>query len=503
MRVLHVASEVYPLAKTGGLADVTAALPLAQRELGIDARILIPGYPNAIDRSSHPREVARFDNLLGCGAMRLLAATIPNTHIPVWLVDCPLLYDRASGIYQDADGNDWHDNALRFALLNHVAAEIAAGAAGIHWRPDVVHCHDWHAGLVPLLLAKREGQQPLSVLTIHNLAYQGLFAPGHFQNTGLPTDPETLAATEFYGRRSYLKGGIVAACALTTVSPTYAKEILTPEFGCGLDGLLRIRADSLTGIMNGVDYNIWDPASDPYITHHYSACDVTPKQACKAAIQEEMGLEVSADTPLVAFMSRLAHQKMPDIVLEAIPTLLAHGIQFALVAEGASEYESGFRELSSQYPGRAFARINYDERLTHQLLAGADILLHPSRFEPCGLLPIYAMRYGTLPIVRRIGGTADSVVDTTAWTIHDNIATGFSFEPPVADELIACVIRALSIYRLPPIWRKIQTCAMRQDFGWERPARAYVELYRSVEMPVCTKNSIRLDARQRRDNLAA
>ena len=391
--------------------------------------------------------VARY-NLLDCGEIRLLAGTIPNTEIPVWLADCPLLYDRAGGIYQDADGNEWHDNALRFALLSHVAAEIAAGTAGIHWRPDVVHSHDWHAGLVPLLLAERAGQQPSTVLTIHNLAYQGLFAADRFQDTGLAGDPETLAATEFYGQLSYLKCGIVAANALTTVSPTYAKEILTPEFGCGLDGLLRTRADSLTGILNGVDYRIWEPAHDPHVAHRYSACDITPKQACKAAIQEEMGLEVSSGTPLVAFMSRLAHQKMPDIVLEAIPTLLAHGIQFALVAEGASEYESGFRELCSQYPGRAFARINYDEGQTHRLLAGADILLHPSRFEPCGLLPIYAMRYGTLPIVRRIGGTADSVVDTTVRTIHDNIATGFSFEPPVADELIACVLRALQMYRL-------------------------------------------------------
>jgi starch synthase len=480
MRVLHVASEVFPLAKTGGLADVSAALPAALNELGIDARLVLPGYPLAIERAAHPQEVARFDGLLGCDDVRLLAARLPDSGIRVWLVDCPSLYGRNGGLYQNEDGRDWHDNALRFALLNHVAAHIADGSADERWQADIVHAHDWHAGLVPLLLAARAGQRPASVLTIHNLAYQGLFAAEELGRLALPNGSAVRSSLEFYGSLSFLKAGISWADALTTVSPTYAREILTPDYGCGLDGLLRERSARLSGIMNGADYRVWDPGNDVHLPATYTAHKIAGKRDCKAAIQNEMALTPSPETPLLAFASRLAHQKMPDVVLDALPALLAEGIQLALVADGDAGYANRFRDLAACFPGQVSVQIGYEEGLGHRLLAGADMLLHPSRYEPCGLSPIYAMRCGTLPIVRRSGGLADSVVDADQNNIKEGIATGFSFSQPTAHDLIACVQRAVSVYRQPIVWRKIRSHAMRQEFGWGRPAQAYADLYRRL-----------------------
>jgi len=477
MRVLHVAAECFPLAKSGGLADVTAALSSALRASGIDARLLLPGYPQAIARALDPRVVARLDGLLDCGEVRLLEAWAPDGDVPLWLLDCPRLYARDGGLYQDGEGREWPDNARRFALLGHAAAMLATGTAGIGWRPDVVHGHDWHAGLAPLLLSLGARPRPATVLTIHNLAYQGLFPAAAFGELGLPHDPGLFAQMEFYGSLSFLKAGIGSADALTTVSPTYAREIVTPEYGSGLDGLLRARADRLVGIMNGVDYRVWDPGTDPYLPRNFSAHHISGKRACKEAIQAELGLEAAADVPLVAFVSRLAHQKMPDIVLEAMPALLDLGIQFALVAEGDRGYEAQFRALAAENPGRVAARLGYEEPLAHRLIAGADILLHPARFEPCGLAPIYAMRYGAIPIVRRSGGMCDSVVDALATESHHELATGFAFTEPTADALIACVAQALPCYRQPILWRKMQLRAMRRDFGWEEPARAYGKLY--------------------------
>lgn len=500
MRVLHVASEVFPLAKTGGLADVSAALPAALNDLGIDARLLLPGYPQVIERAANPSEIARFNGLLGCGDVRLLSTRLPDTGVHVWLVDCPVLYGRKGGIYQNEDGRDWHDNALRFALLNHVAALVADGSANTRWRPDIVHAHDWHAGLVPLLLSTRSGPRPASVLTIHNLAYQGVFAADELGKLALPNDRNISSTLEFYGQISFLKAGICWADALTTVSPTYSHEILTPEYGCGLEGLLSERVACLTGIMNGADYRVWDPGNDVNLTHRYTPRQISPKRACKTAIQKEMGLEPSPDTPLIAFMSRLAHQKMPDVVLEALPALLAGDIQFALVAQGDADCERRFRELATAYPGQVSVQIGYEEALAHRLLAGADMLLHPSRFEPCGLAPIYAMRYGTLPIVRRSGGLADSVVDVDPNNIKDGMATGFSFNQPTVHDLIACIRRALSLYREPIAWRKIRSCAMRQDFGWSRSAQAYADLYRSL---VTAPAEIEIEQRVERAKLIA
>jgi starch synthase len=477
MRVLYIASEVYPFAKTGGLADVSAALPAALRELGIDVRLLVPGYTQAIAQASDPQDVLSLGNPLGCGEVRLLETYLPQADVPVWLVDCPALYCRSGGLYQSETGEEWPDNALRFALLNHVAAALVREPKR-GWIPDLVHANDWHAGLTPLLLARGGRPHPATLFTIHNLAYQGLFEPREVAPLDLPAD--AYSAMEFYGRISFLKAGIQSADAITTVSPTYASEILTPEYGCGLDGLLRERASALTGILNGVDYRIWDPSIDPYLACNYSARSVAAKADCKRAIQMELGLALDADMPLMAFMSRLVHQKMPDVVLDVLPDLIEEGMQFVLVAEGENGYQTRFRELAARYPGSVAVSIGYREDLGHRLLSGADLLLHPSRFEPCGLVPIYAMRYGTIPLVRKSGGLADSVTDASPGAIRQGTATGLAFQDPSMADLASCIRRALSLYRQPILWRRIQAAAMRQDFSWNRSAEAYANLYRSL-----------------------
>ena len=477
MRVLYIASEVFPLAKTGGLADVAASLPIALRELGVDIRLLVPGYRQALERAHPLEEIIDLGDPLGCGEVRLLGTRLPHVDLPVWLIDCPSLYNREGGLYQSDNGEDWPDNALRFALLNHVAAGIA-NEPGRAWRPDLIHCNDWHAGLVPLLLAGRDRPRPATLFTIHNLAYQGLFSAHDMARLDLPS--HAYSAMEFYGRISFLKAGIQSADAITTVSPTYATEILTPEYGCGLDGLLRERSPVLSGILNGIDYGVWDPSTDPYLACNYSARSVAAKADCKRSIQQELGLEPQSDMPLMAYMSRLVHQKMPDVVLETLPRFLEEGLQFVLVAEGDHGYQNEFRALAARYPGRVAIQIGYREALGHRVLAGADMLLHPSRFEPCGLVPMYAMRYGTVPVVRRSGGMADSVVDASPNAIRQGSATGFSFDDPVKDDLEACILRAIELYGQPISWRRVQACGMRQDFSWKRSAAAYLELYRAL-----------------------
>jgi starch synthase len=477
MRVLFVTAEVYPLAKSGGLADVSAALPVALKDHGFDVRVLMPAYRQALERISSAREIIRLGDPLGYGETRLLETYLPISKLPVWLVDCPTLYNRGGGLYQDENNCDWPDNDRRFALLNRVAAGIANAPRG-RWRPDIVHANDWHAGLGPLLVRAQKRNRPATVFTIHNLAYQGVFGSERVEQLGLAAD--SFAEMEFHGKLSFMKAGISSADAITTVSPTYAKEILTPEYGCGLDGLLRERVSRLSGILNGVDYNIWDPSVDPHLARNYTARSVASKGVNKRATQTELGLDIAPEKPLLAFMSRLVHQKMPDIVLEALPQLIEDGMQFALVAEGDNEYEERFRQLAVNYPGSVAVQIGYEEQLAHRLLAGADILLHPSRFEPCGLVPIYAMRYGTIPVARRSGGMADSVTDATLDAIQEGTANGFLFEPPTTSELIESARRAHELYRQPIAWRKMQVCAMRQDFGWHRAAEVYADLYRSL-----------------------
>jgi starch synthase len=475
-RVLFVSSEAFPLAKTGGLGDVCSALPATLARLGADVRLMIPGYPQALDAALNKHVLAEFHDLVGENGCRLIGGTMPDSGLPVLLLEAPLLFGRTGGLYQDGDGRDWRDNHRRFAVFCHAAARVAAGdIAG--WRPDVVHANDWHTGLLPALLHQQGPQRPRSVFTIHNLAFQGNFPLQVFSELGLPAEAGTPEGIEFYGQLSFMKSGIRYADRLTTVSPTYASEILTPEHGCGLEGLLRSRAADLTGILNGVDYDVWCPSKDAELPQQYTPDELAGKQACKAALQRELGLPQAPDAPLMIFVNRLTHQKMADIVLEGLPAALASGAQIVVHGEGERRFESGFQELAAQYSQQMATRIGYTESLAHRLNAAADISLTPSRFEPCGLTTMYAMRYGAMPLTRPVGGLADTVRDAGNSRTEHGDGTGFVFARADAGELATCMRRAMDWYRSEDAWRPLQRRAMKRDFGWERSAQRYLAVY--------------------------
>ena len=478
MRVLFASSEIYPLAKTGGLADVSAALPIALSSLGVDVRLVMPGYPEALDSAEDVKVEARCAN--DGMPTRILSARLPDSGLPVWLVDCPALFQRDGGLYQSAEGADWHDNHHRFSLLARVAAKLATGDIVPEWRADVVHANDWHTGLLPLLLKRGAEAAPATLFTIHNLAFQGLFPAGALGELKLPEELLGPEGIEFYGRISFLKAGIRYSDRFNTVSPSYAREILTPEFGCGLDGLLNDRAVDLSGILNGIDSEVWNPAADPFLPARFDVQAVRGKKVCKAELQRELGLAVDADAPLIVWASRLTHQKMADTALQMLPALMEREVQFALIGEGEPAYERGFAELARAYPGRMAVHIGYQEALAHRIYAGGDILLHPSRFEPCGLTPQYAMRYGTIPVVTGVGGLTDTVRDANDETTRAGTATGFLFVEQSAPAMLACLDRALEAYAQPVGWRRLRRQAMSQDYGWQASATRYLALYREL-----------------------
>lgn len=477
MRVLFATAEAYPLAKTGGLADVSRALPIALKHLGLDVRLLMPGYPRAFMRIATPRIVASIEPALGVSDATLMEGTFPDSDLPVYLIDSPSLFRREGGLYQDAAGKDWPDNALRFAFLAHVGREIAMGRIKLGWTPDLVHANDWHAGLLPLYLALEKDPRPATVFTTHNMAFQGNFPSQWVERLGLPPHYFSPAGIEFYGQISFLKAGLRYADKVTTVSPTYASEILTPEYGCGMEGVLKDRGEDFVGILNGIDDALWNPASDPFLARTYRETDISGKRSCKTALQKEFGLPVNADVPLIGFVSRITHQKMADVILECLPFIAEQNAQFVAVGEGDPLMEAAFAQAQERYSGKISVTVGYDEPMAHRLQAASDILLAPARFEPCGLTQLYALRYGTLPIVRRTGGLADTVVDATITTIADRTATGFVFESATDEDLTAAIARALSLYREPLTWRRLQLQAMAQDFTWNNSATQYAALY--------------------------
>lgn len=483
MRVLFVSSEVYPLAKTGGLADVSHALPLALRNLGVDIRLLMPGYPQALDRAERTGPTLPLGAVMGFDGVSLVRAELPGSHLPIWLIDCPSLFVRQGGLYCDGAGQDWPDNHVRFALFAHVGAHLAASLAPVRWRPDVVHANDWHTGLLPMFLKHWQKRAAPTLFAIHNMAFQGAFAMEIAGRIGLAPQHLTTQAAEYYGKISYLKAGIGFADKLATVSPTYAREITTPEFGFGLEGLVSARAGDLEGIPNGVDYGIWDPAHDPLISARYSASNFVGKRICKAALQQELGLSVDPEVPIFAYASRLTEQKMADQVLAIAPQIIERHGQLAFVAQGECRFEEGFAELARRWPGRIGGQIGYNEVAAHRLIAGADILLAPARFEPCGLTQLYAMRYGTIPIVCPTGGLVDTVVDATPQTVKARVATGFHTRRADADGLREVISRAEALRREPLAWRRLCETAMAQDFSWDRSARRYIALYRQMAYP--------------------
>lgn len=486
MKVLFVASEVHPLIKTGGLADVGGSLPPALHALGCDVRVLMPAYRDAVAKAAKLERIAELV-LPGVHApVALLEGTLPGTRVKIWLVDYAPAYDRPGNPYLAPGGQPWHDNAERFALLAQVATRIALGQAKLGWRPQVVHCNDWQAGLVPALLAL-EPKRPATVFTIHNLSYQGLFPYRTFVDLGLAQTLWSHHALEFHEQMSFIKGGIVFADRVNTVSPHYAEEIQTPEFGCGLDGLLRHRADRLSGILNGIDPKVWDPAKDPHLAQRYSARRFSDKAPNKLALRKAFKLRRAARTPLVGMVGRLVHQKGIDLVLDALPRLATLDLQLAILGTGERRYEDGLREAAARRHRWLSVRIGYDESLAHLIEGGADMFLMPSRFEPCGLNQLYSLRYGTIPIVRRAGGLADTVVDADADHLRAGTATGIVFEAASADALFDAVHRACVLYEDERQWMKLALTGMRQDFNWRESAGHYVALYKTARRDLRTK----------------
>ncbi len=475
MRVLFVASECYPLVKTGGLADVVGALPAALAAHGHEVRVLLPAYPAVRKALPDAEAVASLSDLFG-GDGRLLLGQA-GEKLQVMAVEAPHLFDRPGNPYVTATGKDWPDNHLRFAALSWPAGEIALGRAG-DWRPDLVHAHDWQAGLTPAYLSLSGRARPPVVFTIHNLAFQGVFAPTLLHALRLPPKSFAVDGVEFHGRISFMKAGLYYADRITTVSPTYAWEIQTPELGMGLDGLLRLRARSLSGIVNGIDDAAWDPATDQALDAPYTARHPAGKAANKVALQSEFALERRATAPLFCVISRLTSQKGLDLLLEIVPDIVANGGQLALLGSGDAGLETGFRKAAEAHVGRIGVVIGYDEPLSHRMQAGSDAIIVPSRFEPCGLTQLYGLRYGTLPVVARVGGLADTVIDANEAALRAGVATGFQFSPVTTDALRHTVRRAIALFADRRRWRTMQRRAMASEVGWAGPSAQYAGIYR-------------------------
>lgn len=502
MKVLFIASEAYPLIKTGGLGDVAYSLPVALHETGVELRLLLPGY-RALLRKLPTVQILGWLELQGMHRLhtvRLLQSEHPDYPFPLWILDCPALFDRPGNPYLQANGHDWPDNAERFTVLARLALELSRDSLQLGWQPDVVHAHDWQTGLVPAFLDTLPNP-PRRIFTIHNMAYGGHFSHGDFIGLQLPSHWWSTEGVEFYGGFSMLKAGIVYADAVTTVSPTYAKEICTPAFGYGLDGLLLSHRHKLHGILNGIDTHVWNPATDPHLAAWYSLTPAATnrphkrrtrtihpvtagKRRNKAALLKRLGVtepKPHLPYPLLGMVSRLVEQKGVDLVLNAIPELLPiTEARFALIGAGHGHFEQRLRELAALYPERVFIFIGYDEALAHLLEAGADMFLMPSRFEPCGLNQMYSLRYGTPPLVYHTGGLADTVIDCNETNLHQGTANGFVFYEPTTHALKETILRALDCFGQPAIWQRLQQNGMQFDFSWHGSANAYLKLYQPV-----------------------
>jgi len=481
LRVLFATPECAPWVKTGGLGDVSAALPAALEARGLDVRVLLPAYrPVLAATAAHRRELASVPASARFPAARLFEAPLPSG-VPAWLIDCPALYDRDGGPYQDpATDGDWPDNALRFAALARVAALLAGESSPAGWRPQVLHCNDWQTALAPAYRRFAGGAGAAAVVCIHNLAFQGLFPPETAGAIELAPAVYSIDGAEFYGRLSFLKAGLAYADAITTVSPTYAQEIQREPLGFGLQGLLAARSGELHGILNGIDEGVWNPAIDPLIACRYDVEHVAAKPENKLALQERLGLPADRDVPLLGFVGRLTEQKGVDLIAAAGPRITAGGAQLAVLGAGERALEEALQALARAHPRSVAVRVGFDERLAHLIEAGADAFLMPSRFEPCGLNQMYSQRYGTPPVAHATGGLNDSVVDCTPATLADGTATGFLFREPTADALASAVERALSAHRDAATWQALQRNGMARNFGWGASAARYVELYRSL-----------------------
>ena len=457
---LSIASEIYPLIKTGGLADVAGALPGALARERVAVRTLTPGYPAVLAKLEAPQTAHAYTNLFG-GPARVLAGRAAN--LELFVLDAPHLYDRPGNPYLGPDGVDWRDNAQRFAALARVGADIAKGAIPA-FVPKVIHAHDWQSALTAAYLHYDGGARPGSVITIHNLAFQGHFPVEQFEGLGLPPRALSIDGVEYFDGVGFLKAGLQFSDRITTVSPTYAREILTPEFGMALDGLLRLRANVVEGIVNGIDDTVWNPATDANLAQNYSALRIDMRPRNKTALQQRFGLTLNAEAPLFGVVSRLTSQKGLDLLLSVLPDLVARGAQLAVLGSGEKSLEEGFAAAA----------------LAHLMQAGSDFILVPSRFEPCGLTQLYALRYGATPVVARVGGLADTIIDANDAAIGAGVATGIQFSPPDAPALSDGLERALAFYRDVAAMRRMRLNGMRADVSWRGPAKRYAAIYRAL-----------------------
>jgi starch synthase len=514
LRVLSVASEAVPLIKTGGLADVAGALPGAVAVHGVAMTTLLPGYPSvrlklglncgrnqgaekpatpakapkaarggkasAKAAAQDPRVVHHWPSLLGEEA-RLLALTLDGTvdGAPLLVLDCPALFGREGGPYGDAAGHDWTDNWRRFAAFGRAAADIAGGAVrGLAF--DVIHAHDWQAGLaLAYMRFAPHGAAIPSVMTIHNMAFQGYFPPEIFPRLGLPAEAWHMHGVEYHGGVGFLKAGLEAASVITTVSPTYAVEIRSAEFGMGLDGLIVSRGDRVRGIVNGIDTGEWNSETDPALAARFSGRALAKRAKNKRALEAEFGLEPD-DGPLFVVISRLTWQKGMDVLCECIDHLVGLGARLALLGSGDAAIVAELHKAAARHPGRVGLRIGYDEALSHRMQAGGDAILVPSRFEPCGLTQLYGLAYGCVPVVARTGGLADTVIDANLAAIAAGAATGIQFSGVVYPHFAAAISRAVGLYGQRDVWAAMQRAGMRADFSWARSGAAYADLYRQL-----------------------
>jgi starch synthase len=478
-RILYAASEAYPLIKTGGLGDVAGSLPQALLKGGDDVRLVLPAYQR-IKQNIKSAKTLLSTHIAG-QVVHLLQTTLPGTRLKVWLVDCPRYFDRPGNPYLDEDGEPWPDNAQRYALFCRAIVMLANDQMGLDWQPHVVHLNDWQTGLVPALMAT-QGVRPATVFTVHNLAYQGLFDHATFTTLGLPPELWHIESLEFHQQLSFIKGGLVYADLISTVSPTYAEEIQTPEFGCGLHGLLHHRRADLSGIINGIDTREWNPSTDPHLVQNYDRQHLSRKQANKVALQKEYDLKQDGQVMLFGLVGRLVQQKGIDLLLEAMPELMHHPLQIAVLGSGNRLFETSLQKMSVTYKGRMAIHLGYDEAQSHRIEAGCDVFLMPSRFEPCGLNQMYSQCYGTLPLVSPVGGLADTVVDTMPESLATGNASGFIMQDVSTVGLIEAVQRAQKTYQQPDIWQQLQRHAMAQDFSWRHSVEQYRALYAAAMM---------------------
>ncbi|MGO2233161.1 MAG: glycogen synthase GlgA [Marinomonas sp.] len=474
MKILFAASEIYPLIKTGGLADVAGALPVALRKKGHDVKLIMPAYQGILEKVAPIQKSINLGNPFGVGDLLLLETHIPENDTPIWLLQCQALYEREDGPYVDKNGIDFEDNHIRFAALSWATATLALHGHLMNWQADILHLNDWQTGFAAAYLESWKVEHIPVVTTVHNLRYNGSFDMNQFSAMHLSPELLNMHGMEFYGRFSGLKAGLVYANAVTTVSPTYAKEILTPEYGDGLDGALRAMQDRLVGILNGVDYNQWSPEKDTLIPHNYDIDTLSQKQANKLALLQENGLSEDLNQPVFGVVSRLTEQKGLDLVLQVMPALLEKGARLVVLGSGDKYLESQYLELQNNYPNQVSVRIGYFEDYSHRLQAGIDALLIPSRFEPCGLTQLYALKYGTLPIVRQTGGLADTVFE------DGERANGFVFKEASAKALQAAMERSIECFHDTNRWQEKQKNAMCYDYSWDAVTDQWISLYESL-----------------------